>query len=325
MYAAAIRNNRLPVSAPAFVPAAVAAAQRASLSAWGGVTPGKSIAVTSQATFTVTSSVSTSPTQNDTPNLSSSQKSIVDTQTTSALAGLVQEAEVIVNSDTVSSGISVSSPLSTFSHYLLKAQPFIPSAISGNSNGPTHSGTAQGASIGSANATPFVPSGGSVASAVSAAPFVPRSRQHLLPGATTGGVSASMGRALQPASQSLMALGGSAPQQQLQIRQQLSQLHQQIQHQAAAQAQVQAQAQAQAQAHMLAAAARSMGGNVISNNQHMGMEVPMVIPFRLPDGDDPALGMTAMSPPNSAYLARYVSYSCLSLTFLRLTLFIRYL
>jgi PAB-dependent poly(A)-specific ribonuclease subunit 3 len=103
------------------------------------------------------------------------------------------------------------------------------------------------------------------------------------------------------------------------MRQQLSQLQQQqMQHQAAAQAQVQAQAQAQAQAHMLAAAARSMGGS----NQYMGMEVPMVIPFRLPDGDDPALGMTAMSPPNSAYLARYVSDYCLSLTFLWLTLYV---
>lgn len=311
MYAAAIRNNRLPVSAPAFVPAAVAAAQRASLSAWGGVTPGsgKSVTVISPATFTATSSVSTSPTQNDVLSVCSGQTSVVDSQTTTALAALVQEEDPLsVNSDPVSSSISVSTSLSsTFSNSLLNAQPFIPSnssANSGSSNGPTppHSGPTQGASIGSANATPFVPSGGSggsVASAVSAAPFVPRSRQHLLTGSTTGGgISPSMGRALQPSSQSLMALGGSAPQQQqVQMRQQLSQLQQQMQHEVAALA----QAQAQVQAHMLAAAAR------MSNSQYMGVEVPMVIPsFRLPDGDDPALGMTAMSPPNPAFLARYV-------------------
>jgi PAB-dependent poly(A)-specific ribonuclease subunit 3 len=299
------------VSAPAFVPAAVAAAQRASLSAWGGVTPGsgKSVTVTSPATFTTTSSVSTSSIRNDILSVSSGQTSVVDTQTTSVLAALVQEIEVSVNPDPVSSGISGSTSLSsTFSNSLLNAQPFIPSnssANSGSSNGPTppHSGTTQGASIGSANATPFVPSGGSgglVASAVSAAPFVPRSRLHLTGAITGGGVSSSMGRTLQPSSQSLMVLGGSAPQQQLQMRQQLSQLQQQMQHEAAALAQ--AQAQAQAQAHMLAAAAR------MSNNQYMGMEVPMVIPsFRLPDGDDPALGMTAMSPPNPAFLARYIS------------------
>lgn len=34
-------RSALPVSAPAFVPAAVAAAQRAALNAWGGITPGK--------------------------------------------------------------------------------------------------------------------------------------------------------------------------------------------------------------------------------------------------------------------------------------------
>lgn len=294
------------------------------MSAWGGVTPGKNNAVTSQATFTPSASVSTSPTQNDTVHVSSGQKSVADTQASSALASLVPEADGAANPDPVSSGISGSSSLSsTFSNSLLNAQPFIPSGH-GSSNGstPPPSSTIQGASIGSANAAPFVPSGGSVAAAVSAAPFVPRSRQHLLTGASTGG--GSMGRALQPASQSLMAMGGPAPQQQPQHRQQLSPLQQQIQHQAAAQAQVQAQAQAQAQAHMLAAAARSMSGNVLSNNQYMGMEVPMVIPsFRLPDGDDPALGMTAMSPPNPAFLARCVSDHCLWQKFLRLAFCIR--
>ena len=49
-----------------------------------------------------------------------------------------------------------------------------------------------------------------------------------------------------------------------------------------------------------------MGGTVLSSN-YMTMEGPMVIPtFRLPDGDDPALGMTAMSPPNATFLARCV-------------------
>ncbi|XP_024398844.1 uncharacterized protein [Physcomitrium patens] len=309
---AAIRNHRLPVSAPAFVPAAVAAAQRASLSAWGGVTPGKCVAVTSQATSTTIST-----TQNDSLSVSSGQTSVVDTQTTSAPGSLVEEAEVSGNPDTISSGISVSTSLSSFSNSLLNAQPFIPSissAISGSLNGPSppYSGTTQGASVGSANATPFVPSGGSVASAVSAVPFVPRSRQHLVTGATTGGGSSGMGWALQPVSSSLMALGGPAPQQQLQIRQhQLSQLQQQIQQQVAAQAQVQAQlqaqvqAQAQAQAHMLAAAARGISGSVLSNNQYMGMDMPTVLPsFRLPDGDDPALGMTAMSPPNPSFSTR---------------------
>ena len=286
------------MSAPAFVPAAVAAAQRASLSAWGVVTPGSGknvTAVTSQATYATTSSVPTSQIESLT---SPQQTSGVDAPATTALAGQVQESEVSVTLDIVPTSTFTTSSLPlSLNLSILNAQPFVPSGASshgGYSNGTilTTSGSIQGpTSIGSANATPFVPSGGSVASAVSAAPFVPKSRQHLSVEGAAGVGALHTSRALPSAVQHVLPVGSSAPQQ-LQIRQQSPQLQQQ----AAAQAQV------QAQAHILAAAARNIG-NVMSSSQYM--EVPMVIPpFRLPDGDDPALGMTAMSPPNPAFLSR---------------------
>lgn len=297
--AASVRSKRLPASAPAFVPAAVAAAQRASLSAWGGVTPGSGknvTAVTSQATYATTSSV---PTLSQIGSLTSPQQtSGVDVPATTALAVQVQESEVNITLDILpTSTLTTSSLPLSLNLSILNAQPFVPSGASshgGYSNGTilTTSGSIQGpTSIGSANATPFVPSGGSVASAVSAAPFVPKSRQHLSVEGAAGVGALHTSRALSSAVQHVVPVGSSAPQQ-LQIRQQSPQLQQQ----AAAQAQV------QAQAHILAAAARNIG-NVMSSSQYM--EVPMVIPpFRLPDGDDPALGMTAMSPPNPAFLSR---------------------
>lgn len=298
LYAASVRSKRLPASAPAFVPAAVAAAQRASLSAWGGVTPGggKNVAaVTSQATYVTTSSV---PTLSQNGPHTSQQISRVDAPATTALAIPVQESEVSITSDVLPTSTFTTSSLPlSLNLSILNAQPFVPSGASshgGYSNGTilTTSGSIQGpTSIGSANAIPFVPSGGSVASAVSAAPFVPKSRQHLSVEGAAGVGTLNISRALPSAGQLVVPVGISAPQQ-LQVRQQSPQLQQQ----AASQSQV------QAQAHLLAAAARNIG-NVMSSSQYM--EVPMVIPpFRLPDGDDPALGMTAMSPPNPAFVSR---------------------
>jgi PAB-dependent poly(A)-specific ribonuclease subunit 3 len=317
--AAAIRSKRLPVSAPAFVPAAVAAAQRAALSAWGGVTPGGGkllTTVNAQATFTTPSaSVSSSPRQNGVLLSQSQATGGSDASSSTSLTLGKQESEVTVLSSepppppaaiVISSGLSSSTLIPS----VLNAQPFVPNsasatAVNANGNVSLVGSTTAAPSTGTGNAAVLVPSP-SVASAVSAAPFVPKAKQHLVAGGIGGGgVGLGVARPIvhgQQQQQPLMAL--TTPQQpqqqqQLQIRQHLSQLQQQMHQQAAA---------AQVQAQMLSATARSMGSSGMSSNPYLSMDVPMVMPpFRLPEGDDPALGMTAMSPPNPAFLARVAS------------------
>ncbi|KAG6547571.1 hypothetical protein Mapa_011020 [Marchantia paleacea] len=278
--AAAIRNKGLPVTAPAFVPAAVAAAQRASLTAWGGLTPGGGSLLTSvnqsPAFFTSTSlTVSRSASQNGSLSPASTVVgNISSTSTSLALVSRSLETEASGSSEGLPGPTFVSGSLPAS----LNAQPFVPSGLLASSlvNGVTSAsaGTSSSSSIGNANAPPYVPSG--VASAIGAPPYIPKAKQHVLSGVV------GAGRPMPE--QSHLGLGGTP--QQLQLRQQLSQLH--IQQQQAA--------------HMLAVAARNMGGNGMSS-PYMNMDVPMVMPpFRLPDGDDPALGMTAMSPPNPAFV-----------------------
>ena len=235
----------------------MAAAQRASLSAWGGVTPGSGKLITSGISSQASSSSSTLSMQNGQLSASSCQTSAVDAPTTSAIATQSQDSEDSASVDTVLSETLVSTALtSTIDVSVLNVQSFIPNlpitssvALDAAPVPTTSGGGTQGLSIGGANAMPFLPSGGSVAAAVSAAPFVPKSKQNLLSGGTsTGGVSGGMGRAQSlAAGQAFVGIGGGPqPQQISQMRQQLQQQMQQV----AAQAQAQAQAQVQAQAHL---------------------------------------------------------------------------
>ncbi|CAM6115673.1 unnamed protein product [Calypogeia fissa] len=277
---ASIRGKGLPVTAPAFVPAAVAAAQRASLTAWGGLTPGGGRAlgsVSSPASYvtSASSSVTSAPSQTGSSiSISGIDGSNPNTSASLGIVGGSLESEGSGTSESLSGPTFSSSTLPAS----LNAQPFVPSSlyVSNSINGSTSSIPASNttSTIGGANAPPYVPSG--VAFALGAAPYVPKAKQHLH-GGTMG-----VGRSLSDQS----SIGIGVPPQQLQIRQHISQLQQLQQHQAA---------------HFMAAAARGMGGNSMSS-PYMTMEVPMVMqPFRLPDGDDPALGMTAMSPPNPAF------------------------
>ncbi|KAL2653446.1 hypothetical protein R1flu_021574 [Riccia fluitans] len=273
----AVRTKGLPVTAPAFVPAAVAAAQRASLTAWGGLTPGGGSLVVSvnqpPAFFTSTSlTVSSSPSQNG--SLSAASTIVGNNLSTPTCFGRSLGTESRPSSEGLPKPAFVNGSLPAS----MNAQPFVPSDLLASSriNGVTSvsAGTSSGSSIGNADAPSYVPS--VVASAIGAPPYIPKSKQHVLSGVVGAGRSLP--------DQSHLGIGGTP--QQLQLRQQLSQLHLQ-EHQAA---------------HMLAVAARSIGGNAMST-PYVNMDVPMVMPpFRLPDGDDPALGMTAMSPPNPAFV-----------------------
>ena len=202
--------------------------------------------------------------QNGQLSASSCQTSAADAPITAGIAIQSQDSEDSASVDTVLSETFVSTALaSTIDVSALNVQSFIPNlpitssvALDAAPVPTTSGGGTQGLSIGGANAMPFLPSGGSVAAAVSAAPFVPKSKQNLLSGGTsTGGVSGGMGRAqLLAAGQAFVGIGGGPqPQQISQMRQQLQQQMQQVAAQAQAQALADAQAKAAADARREAA------------------------------------------------------------------------